>query len=123
MAIPEKQNASVQITGGKNLEYGNNEIIINVIAENGYTKKEYNVVVYKRNEEEQKIADEEEQINVEKLSAILASQDGNGQTEQQDNIKNKILEELKNNKWWLIVIFAIAIIIAISVIYRKKVTK
>lgn len=120
LAIPEKQNASVQITGGKNLEYGNNEIIINVIAENGYTKKEYNVVVYKRNEEEQKIADEEKQINVEKLSAILASQDGNGQTEQQDNIKNRIIEELKNNKWWLIVVFAIVIIIAISVIYKKK---
>lgn len=120
LAISEKQNASVQISGGKNLEYGDNEIIIHVIAENGYTKKEYKVTVYKRNDEEQKIADEERKVNAEKLSAILSNQDGNGQTEQQDNLKNVVIEEVKKNRWWLLVVGVTVTIIIISIIYRKN---
>ena len=59
LAIPQKINAKVEISGGKNLKYGNNEIIINVIAKNGYTSRKYKVNVYKRNEQEQLKAEDE----------------------------------------------------------------
>ena len=74
LAIPEKQNAKVEVAGGENLQYGNNVVNIQVIAENGYTIKQYKINVYRRNEEEQKIADEEQQLNIQKLNAILEEQ-------------------------------------------------
>ena len=85
LAIPEKQTANVQISGGSNLVYGNNEILINVIAENGYTKKEYKVNVYRRNEEEQKLADEQKQIEIQKLNAILESQNEENLEKSENN--------------------------------------
>lgn len=122
LAIPEKQTANVQISGGSNLVYGNNEILINVIAENGYTKKEYKVNVYRRNEEEQKLADEQKQIEIQKLNAILESQNEENleKSENNESIQSNIAENIKENKWKIVVAIIIVIAILSIVIYRVK---
>ena len=96
LAIPEKQNAKVEVAGGENLQYGNNVVNIQVIAENGYMIKQYKINVYRRNEEEQKIADEEQQLNIQKLNAILEEQN---EEEKQENHENELIEIIKENKW------------------------
>lgn len=122
LAIPEKQTANVQISGGSNLVYGNNEILINVIAENGYTKKEYKVNVYRRNEEEQKLADEQKQIEIQKLNAILKSQNEENleKSENNESTQSNIAETIKENKWKIVVAIIIVIAILSIVIYRIK---
>lgn len=122
LAIPEKQTANVQITGGDNLVYGNNEILINVIAENGYTKKEYKVNAYRRNEEEQKLADEKKQIEIQKLNAILERQNEEKieQSENNESTQNIITETINENKWKIVVAIIIVIAILTIVIYRVK---
>lgn len=122
LAIPKKQTANVQISGGSNLVYGNNEILINVIAENGYTKKEYKVNVYRRNEEEQKLADEQKQIEIQKLNAILESQNEENleKSENNQSTQSDIAENIKENKWKIVVAIIIVIAILSIVIYRVK---
>ena len=118
LAIPEKQNAKVEVTGGENLQYGNNEVNIQVTAENGYTSKKYVVNVYRRNEEEQKLAEEEQKINIQKLNAILEEQE---EGEEEQNLReNSIIDNLKENVWFVAIYIIFSIIIVILVIYRIK---
>lgn len=118
LAIPEKQNAKVEVTGGENLQYGNNVVNIQVMAENGYTIKQYRVNVYKRNEEEQKIADEEQKVNIQKLNAILEEQEEGDEEQKQSN--HNIIENMKENVWFVVMYIIFSIIIVIIVIYRIK---
>ena len=120
LAIPEKQNAKVEVAGGENLQYGNNVVNIQVIAENGYMIKQYKINVYRRNEEEQKIADEEQQLNIQKLNAILEEQN---EEEEQENHENELIEIIKENKWGMIITSILIIIILCIVIYRIKMRK
>ena len=120
MAIPEKQNAKVEVAGGENLQYGNNVVNIQVIAENGYMIKQYKINVYRINEEEQKIADEEQQLNIQKLNAILEEQN---EEEKQENHENELIEIIKENKWGMIITSILIIIILCIVIYRIKIRK
>ena len=120
LAIPEKQNAKVEVARGENLQYGNNVVNIQVIAENGYTIKQYKINVYRRNEEEQKIADEEQQLNIQKLNAILEEQN---EEEEQENHENELIEKIKENKWGMIITSILIIIILCIVIYRIKIRK
>ena len=120
LAIPEKQNAKVEVVGGENLQYGNNVVNIQVIAENGYTIKQYKINVYRRNEEEQKIADEEQQLNIQKLNAVLEEQN---EEEKQENHENELIEKIKENKWGMIITSILIIIILCIVIYRIKIRK
>lgn len=117
LAIPEKQNVKVEVTGGENLQYGDNAVNIQVMAENGYTIKQYKVNVYRRNDEEQKIADEEQKINIQKLNAILEEQE---EGEEQNTSNNSIIENLEENLWFVIIYSIFSIIIVILVIYRIK---
>ena len=118
LAISERQNAKVEVVGGKNLQYGNNVVNIQVIAENGYTIKQYKVNVYRRNEEEQKIANEEQQVNIQKLNAILEEQEK--KEEEQNSSKNSIIENMKGNVWFDVIYIIFSIIIIVFVIYRIK---
>ena len=120
LAIPERQNAKVEVAGGENLQYGNNVVNIQVIAENGYMIKQYKINVYRRNEEEQKIADEEQQLNIQKLNAILEEQN---EEEEQENHENELIEIIKENKWGMIITSILIIIILCIVIYRIKIRK
>ena len=118
LAIPERQNAKVEVIGEENLQYGNNTVNIQVVAENGYTIKQYKVSVYRRNEEEQKIADEEQKVNIQKLNAILEEQEEG--EEEQNSSKNSIIENIEENLWFVIIYIIFSIIIIVFVIYRIK---
>ena len=120
LAIPEKTNAKVEITGIGNLQFGNNKVDIQIIAENGYTTKQYKVNVYRRNEEEQKIADEEAKINIQKLNAILKVQEENEGLEEKNQNEDNIIENIKRNLWFVVIYFIFSIIIIIFVIYGIK---
>ena len=118
LAIPERQNAKVEVIGGENLQYGNNTVNIQVVAENGYTIKQYTVNVYRRNEEEQKIADEEQKINIQKLNAILEEQEEGEKEEKQS--EDSFIENIQNNLWFVIIYIIFSILIIILVVYRIK---
>ncbi len=115
LAIPENQNAKVEITGGENLQFGNNIVNIEVTAENGYTKKQYQINFYRRNEEEQKVAEEEAKINVQKLNNILEKKG-----EEHNKNDNTITENIKENLWFIVSYIILSIIIIIIVIYKIK---
>lgn len=119
LAIPEKLNAKVEIVGGENLQFGNNEIHITSIAENGYTTKQYKINVYRRDEEEQRIADEEQQLNIQKLNTILEKQD----EEEQSQSENHVIKNMKENIWFVIIYLIFTIIIVIFVVYKIRKNK
>lgn len=119
LAIPEKLNAKVEIVGGENLQFGNNEIHITSIAENGYMTKKYKINVYRRDEEEQRIADEEQQLNIQKLNTILEKQD----EEEQSQSENHVIKNMKENIWFVIIYLIFTIIIVIFVVYKIRKNK
>lgn len=53
LAIPQNENSIVEINGGKNLNIGENLVEISVLAENGFSKKIYEINVIRKNYEEQ----------------------------------------------------------------------
>lgn len=64
LAVPENENATIQIMGNETLQEGDNSIIIVVTAPNGLTQKKYEVNVYQRNfEEEQQYQEEQKSKN------------------------------------------------------------
>ena len=89
-----------------------------MVAENGYTIKQYTVNVYRRNEEEQKIADEEEKINIQKLNTILEKQEEG--EEEKNSSNNNIIENIEENLWFVIIYITFSMIIIGFVIYRIK---
>lgn len=116
LAIPERQNAKVEVAGGENLQYGNNVVNIQVMAENGYTTKQYRVNIYKRNEEEQQIAEDEQKVNIQKLNSILQEKG----EEEQNLSEDSIIENIKKNVWFVVIYIIFSIIIIVFVIYRIK---
>ena len=60
LAIPENESAKAEISGNGDLKEGNNLISITVTAPNGITQRIYQVNVYKRNAQEEKIFREEQ---------------------------------------------------------------
>lgn len=118
LAIPEKQGTKVEVTGGKNLQYGKNVVNVQVMAENGYTIKQYRINIHRRNEEEQQIAEEEIKINVQKLNAILEEQEEGEKEEKQSEIS--IIENIQNNLGFIMIYIIFSILIIIIVIYRIK---
>ena len=118
LAIPENENATVTINGKDNLKEGENLIDIIVTAPNGFTKKKYQVLVYKRNAEEENKYNEEQELNKQKLEQIYKTEKLNAEeiTEQNGN-KN----EAKDN--FIVTIIALvilAIIVGIAFIKIKR---
>ncbi len=73
-AVPEDEKANIQIEGKDDLKEGNNLIKITVTAQNGFSKKVYEVNVYKRNLEEENKYKQELKENQEKLEQIYETQ-------------------------------------------------
>ena len=123
LAIPQKINAKVEISGGKNLKYGNNEIIINVIAKNGYTSRKYKVNVYKRNEQEQLKAEEEKKEELEKLEQILQKNNDENVRLSIEKIKDNVenLEKAERNfNWFFIAIITLVLILLLVIFIATK---
>lgn len=123
-AVPENENASVEIIGKDDIKEGKNEVKIIVKAQNGFTKKNYKIEVNRRNlEEEKKYQEEqskqkEELENAYKLEKISATVNETQETSNQKQSKNS-----KNIAIWIIgiVIVTLAIIVlALKMRKRKK---
>lgn len=125
LAIPEDENASVEIKKDDILNEGNNEIRITVTARNGYTKKEYLINVYKRNSEEEEKYIEEQESNQEKLNEIYeiqkTSTDENKVKEAKIENNEEQGKENRNRLVSLFTLIAIVLIIAsIAILFEKK---
>ena len=86
LAIPQKEKAKVTILGRESMKVGDNTIQIQVLAEDGITSKNYQIIVHQRNEQEEQQYKQEQQIQAEKLSAVL---------EQEEKEENRKVEEEK----------------------------
>lgn len=122
LAIPENEKASISVLGNEDLKEGNNDIKILVTAENGFTKKEIIIKVYKRSQSEEEAyltnqAKKEELLkNAYTLEKIYKSEEQ--EIVQEENIvKNEDYNKesyVKNiGKFVLVVIIFLVIVIII----------
>lgn len=113
LAIPQSTKAQVSIIGNGEMKVGNNTVQINVLAEDKITNKRYEIVVHRRNEQEELQYKQEQESGAEKLSAIL---------EEQNNSKNvdKIEQNKNNNIIWIIGVIVLCGAIIAGIIYSKK---
>ena len=107
LAIPEDEKAMVEIDKNDKLQEGNNTIKITVTAKNNYTKKVYNINVYRRNENEEKEYKLEQEENKELLNNIQRTS-----TSKEDN-NNQIQTEEQNKDIYLIITLIIILIFMI----------
>ena len=122
-AVPENEEAKVEISGIENLKEGNNLVKILVIAPNGFTKKNYEVEVYKRNLEEEKNYEEEEAKQKEDLeNAYKIEQTSIDIDEKQEIVTTKQSEKYENITVWIVILVAV-ILGAIGLAWRKKYKK
>lgn len=117
LAVPENEQASVEIRGKDDLKEGNNLVTVMVTAPNGFTKKKYQVEVYRRNVEEEKKYQEKQALQQDKLKEAYEieklSNDINQVQEQATNEQNK---KYQNVIW---VVLAIVIILIMVGLIRK----
>lgn len=116
-AVPENEQGKVTISGNENLKEGNNNITVTVTAPNGITKREYKIIAYKRNineEENYKREQEEQKENLEEAY------------EMEKTITNSeeppVVKADENNHYIIIAIVSISVIVVIIigvVIYKK----
>ena len=64
LAVPQNENAKVEIIGNDNLQFGENNVEIIVTAEDDITVKKYNILVHKKTKEEE----ENEKNNIDILN-------------------------------------------------------
>ncbi len=114
LAIPQRENAKVNIIGNGEMQIGDNKIEINVLAENGTTHKKYEILVHRRNNEEEIKNKEERQVQAQRLSNILEEK------QNENAIDNK---EQKNKEGTIIIILVVIFIITITLIIYKYRTK
>ena len=132
LAIPEDENAIVEINKNEKLQEGNNVIKITVTARNNFTKKEYNINVYKRNSEEEIKYNEEQKENQEKLNKIYEIQRTSNEQEQNEEVQKQ--EEIENNERegkeernhlvsFFVLIAIVLILASISILFEKRKNK
>ena len=98
------------------MKVGNNAIQINVLAEDGITNKKYELIVHRRNEQEQIQYEEERKIEAEKLSTILEKQNDTNNANEENESKNKNIIELIG----IIILGSTIIAIVIYIIKKQK---
>lgn len=119
-AVPENEKGKVTISGGENLKEGNNFITVTVTAENKITKRDYKIIAYKRNIQEEKDYEEELQKNAEKLEQAYEIEKTS--TNNQESPISKIE---KGNIPYIVlgIIGAILVLILLFVAYKKGIFK
>ena len=122
LAIPEDEEASVDIVKSDVLQEGNNEIKITVTAKNNYTKKDYIINVYKRNYDEEIEYQEEQKKNQESLNDILEKTSTNIQSNDDNKQEyNEEQNETRNNIFYIIgIILFFTIILLINKKLKNK---
>ena len=118
-AVPENENAKVEIEGGANLKEGDNLVTVVVTAANGFSTKKYQVEVHKRTEEEQTQYEQEQSEQAEKLKEAYEIEElSSGAEEQGEEKENK--EAVNNNIIWFgIILGGILIICGVVFWYFK----
>ena len=117
LAIPEDEEAKVEIDKNDKLQEGNNTIKITVTAKNNYTKKVYNINVYRRNENEEKEYKLKQEENKELLNNIQKTS-----TSKEDN-NNQIQTEEQNKDIYLIITLIILLIIFTIMLFKIRISK
>lgn len=124
LAVPENENAKIEITGNEELKVGDNLITITVTGEDKVSKKVYKINVKQRNQEEEKVYEKEQEANKEKLEEIYQAEKVNKEIKEVKN--NNIIEfqERENNKQIQLavilgIIFCIVFIVIIILKKRK----
>lgn len=127
LAIPQKESATVKIVGNDEMKIGLNKIEITVTAEDGITDKKYVLEVYRRNEEEEIKAQEEQKLEAEKLSVILEeNKNNNGQKAiEENNNQNEINIENKNikNKIQIEIWIILGVIVVIGIVFYLRIKR
>ena len=91
LAIPQNENANVEISGKDNLKEGINIINVIVTAQNGFSERIYEINCYKRNEKEEKDFQKEEKENMEQLEKIYETQQVSNTNEIEEQYIFKVI--------------------------------
>lgn len=123
-AVSENENAKVEIVGNEGLKEGENLIKITVTAEDGASKKIYQINAKKRNQEEEIIYEEEQKENKEKLETIYQAEKISKDIEiKNDDIINYSQNENSNQIRLLSVLGIMLIwvfVMAVLILKRRK---
>ena len=112
LAIPERENATVEIIGNTEMKIGDNKIQIIVHAEDKITSKKYEINVHRRSEEEQIKKEGEDKIQAERLATILEEK------QEEENENNNETQQTKGNLiYFIIAIIAVGIVITAVIYY------
>ena len=123
LAVPENEQASVEVTGKDDLKEGNNLVTVLVTAPNGFSKKKYQVEVNRRNLEEearyqQEQVEQKEQLEeaykIKELSSDMDKIQEQATTEQSKKYQNIIV--------WIALVIIVAFVI-VGVLWRKMYKK
>ena len=119
-AVPENTNGKVEIEGGSNLKEGTNIVNIKVTAPNGFSFRNYQVIIHRRTLEEDEEYKEEQEASAKKLSTILEEQENienikeeNNKEEAEENKKNDVIKKV-------IIVIGLMIIVTTEIIVIKK---
>lgn len=120
LAVPEDENASVEVIGKDGLKDGKNIVFVVVTASDGFTKKEYIIDVYKRTLREEEKYENDQKENQKKLENVYQVQRTSTLVNKiEDNVKENVMktEDVKVKSSF---IFAIGIVIIIfTTLYVK----
>ena len=123
-AVPENTNGKVEIEGGSNLKEGTNIVNIKVTAPNGFSFRNYQVIIHRRTLEEDEKYQEEQEASAKKLSTILEEQENienikeeNNKEEAEENKRNDVIKKV------IIVIGLIIIVTTEIIVIKKRKTK
>ncbi len=122
IAVAENINATVQINKNDKLNVGKNNIKILVTAEDGYTTKEYNVEVYKRDEKEEEAYIKDQELQTRKLSTLLEENDTIENEKENEIMQNNEKTNKEKRVYNGIIVLVIIIVIVFTLILwiRKK---
>lgn len=123
-AVPENENAKVQISGADNLKEGDNLVTVVVTAVNGFSTKKYQVEVHRRNEQEQLKYEEEQSKQAEKVEQAYEIEKlrDNNEINKSEKINNEENSNKRNIVTWCMIICIIILIVIFVIIcyFRNK---
>ena len=125
-AVSENINGKVEVTGKDDLKEGDNLVRVRVTAHNGYSFKDYIVNVHRRTKEEDKIFEEEQNANSEKLNNLIDEKGlkflSNEQeaTNEEENKNNQ-----KNSYRTILIVFGLIVVVGVEIfaILKNKTKK
>ena len=126
LAVPESEGAKIEIIGNEELKVGNNIIKIEIVAQDGITKKSYKINAYKRNTNEEKLYVKEQEENTKKLEKIYEVQQTNSEIKMTNDVilnTNEAKKDPNSIKIILASVFIALGIVIVSFMIIKKIKK